>query len=154
MSLKESKAEQLIGIVSVVFGLLLIVLIIPTQINLAKNTPWYNQPRFFPYVISGIFILMGVLLYLSGVKKKGRTDQDTYSVELQGGKMVLITLGLVFLYVLSLSFLPYIPCTVVGLGILMWLFGQRDLKKLIPVSVLLPVLIYFSFTYLLKLKLP
>lgn len=154
MSMQESKAEKVIGIISVVFGLLLGFLIIPTQIAVAKDTAWYNQPSFFPNVIAGLFVLLGMLLFLSGVKKKDKKEQETYSLSLQGGKMVLITLGLVGLYVLALSFLPYIPCTIVGLGVLMWLFGQRDLKKLIPVAVLLPIIIYFSFTYLLKLRLP
>lgn len=157
MTLKESKAEQILGIVSAAFGLLLAFLIIPTQINVVGKAQWYNQPRFFPYVISGIFVLMGVLLFLSGIKKGKKVadqDQETYEFSLRGTKMVLITLGLIILYVACLSFLPYIPCTIVALAVLMWFFGQRDLKKVIPVAIVLPLIIYYSFTYLLKLRLP
>lgn len=156
MTLKESRAEQILGIVAAVFGLLLAFLIIPTQINVVGKAQWYNQPRFFPYVISGIFVLMGVLLFLSGIKKKKMADKDqeTYEFSLRGTKMVLITLGLIILYVGCLGFLPYIPCTIVALAVLMWFFGQRDLKKVIPVAIVLPLVIYFSFTYLLKLRLP
>ncbi len=36
----------------------------------------------------------------------------------------------------------------------MWFFGQRDLRKLIPIAVILPVIVYFGFTELLKPRLP
>lgn len=48
----------------------------------------------------------------------------------------------------------YLPCTIVALAALMWFFGQRDLRKLIPIAIILPIVIYFGFTELLKLKLP
>lgn len=157
MTLKESKVERLLGITSTAFGLILAFLIIPSQINIVSKAPWYNQPRFFPYVISGIFILMGVLLFFAGIKH-GKTvsdeAQETYAFSAKGTKMVLITLGFITVYVASLSFFPYIPCTIVALGILMWFFGQRNLKTVIPVAIILPILIYLSFTYLLKLRLP
>ncbi|MEG1578314.1 MAG: tripartite tricarboxylate transporter TctB family protein [Oscillospiraceae bacterium] len=154
MVIQESKAEKLLGIISVVFGLLLAFAIIPWQIDIVETAAWYNQPRFFPYVISGMFAVLGALLFMSGIKKKDKPNQETYTLDLTGGKMVLITLGIVGVYVLALAFLPYIPCTIVGLGILMWIFGQRNLKVVIPVSIVLPIIIYLSFTYLLKLRLP
>ncbi len=157
VTLKENKVERMLGITSAVFGLVLAFLIIPAQISVASKTEWYNQPRFFPYVISGIFVLMGILLFISGCRKAklAKPDQEEdYSFSAQGTKMVLITLGIMILYVSCLSFLPYIPCTIVGLAVLMWFFGQRDFKKLIPISIVLPIIIYLSFTYLLKLRLP
>lgn len=157
MTLHENAAEKLLGVLATAFGILLIVLIIPTQINIVGKAPWYNQPRFFPYVVSGIFILMGVLLFLSGVKKSKRPTtegEETYEFSAQGTKMVLLTLGIIIFYVAGLSFLPYIPCTIVALGVLMWFFGQRNLKIGALVAIALPVIIYLSFTYLLKLRLP
>ena len=157
MTLHENVAEKLLGILATAFGILLIVLIIPAQINVVGKAPWYNQPRFFPYVVSGIFILMGVLLFLSGVKKGKRTStagEETYEFSAYGTKMVLITLGIISLYVACISFLPYVPCTIVALGVLMWFFGQRNLKIGALVAIVLPIIIYLSFTYLLKLRLP
>ena len=43
MSIRESKAEQLLGIIFFVLGLVLIILIIPWQIA-AVDTNWYNTP--------------------------------------------------------------------------------------------------------------
>ena len=153
MSIQESKAEKMLGIFFVVLGILLVVAISPWQIA-AVETEWYNAPRFFPYVISGLMILLGVLLSWSGAKKKNMEGQETYSISKNGLMSVVVTLLLICIYVGALHFIPYLPCTIVALGALMWFFGQRDLRKLIPIAVILPVIVYFGFTELLKLRLP
>lgn len=153
MSIRESKAEQILGIFFAALGILLILFIIPTQIAAVK-TDWYNAPRFFPYVISGLMVLLGVLLCVEGFRKKKAEDQETYEFTKNGVFSVIVTLLLIGIYVGALHFLPYLPCTIVALAALMWFFGQRDLKKLIPIAVLLPIVIYFGFTELLKLRLP
>ena len=153
MSIQESKAGKMLGIFFAVLGILLIVAIIPWQIA-SVQTEWYNAPRFFPYVISGLMVLLGVLLFISGVKKKNMEDQETYSSSKNGLMSVVVTLLLICIYVGALHFIPYLPCTIVALGALMWFFGQRDLRKLIPIAVILPVIVYFGFTELLKLRLP
>lgn len=133
MSIQESKAEKMLGIFFVVLGILLVVAIIPWQIA-AVETEWYNAPRFFPYVISGLMILLGVLLSWSGAKKKNMEGQETYSISKNGLMSVVVTLLLICIYVGALHFIPYLPCTIVALGALMWFFGQRDLRKLIPIG--------------------
>lgn len=153
MSIRESKAEKGLGIFFFVLGVLLITLIIPWQIAKVQ-TDWYNSPRFFPYAVSGLMVVLGALLFVSGVRKKKLEDQEIYSFTKKGVLSVVVTLGVIAIYVVLLSFLPYIPCTIAALGAMMWFFGLRDLRKLIPIAVLLPLLIYFGFTELLKLKLP
>lgn len=153
MSIQESKAEKILGIFFCILGVLLILVIIPWQIK-AVDTDWFNTPRFFPYLISGLMVLLGVLLLISGIKKKDMEGQETYSVTKNGLFSVVITLLMICIYVGALHFIPYLPCTIVALAVLMWFFGQRDLRKLIPIAVILPIIIYFGFTELLKLKLP
>lgn len=153
MSIQESKAEKMLGIFFVVLGVLLIAVILPWQIS-KVDTDWYNRPRFFPYVISGLMVLLGGLLFWSGVRKKDMEGQETYSINRDGLLSVIITLLLICVYVGALNFIPYLPCTMVALAALMWFFGQRDFRKLIPIAVILPTLVYFGFTELLKLRLP
>ena len=105
MSIQESKAEKMLGIFFAVLGILLIVAIIPWQIA-SVQTEWYNAPRFFPYVISGLMVLLGVLLFISGVKKKNMEDQETYSISKNGLMSVVVTLLLICIYVGALHFIP------------------------------------------------
>lgn len=161
MKVTEGRAEQIGGIVFVLFSLILALIIIPAQIKPVK-APWYNSPKLFPYVIAGLIFCFGAVLAVTGTRKarKSRREEpeaqesETYSITGQEARLVLITLGVVVIYVLAMGFLPYIPCTMVTLGLLMWIYGQRSWIKLIAVSAAFPLLIYFAFTFLLKLRLP
>ena len=139
-----------------VSGLILAFLIIPTQIK-DVDVEWYNSPRLFPWIISGLFVVLGAALFFSG-RKKARTmpdsEQEVYSLPWEKAKMVLLFLLIIVLYVISMEFLPYIPCTIVALAVMMLVAGQRSWIKLGAVSIILPIVIYYSFTMLLKLRLP
>ena len=63
-------------------------------------------------------------------------------------------LGIFFAVLGILLIVAIIPWQIASVGALMWFFGQRDLRKLIPIAVILPVIVYFGFTELLKLRLP
>lgn len=153
VSINESKAEKILGIFFVVLGVLMIVAIIPWQIA-AVDTDWYNQPRFFPYVVCGLMVILGVLLFLSGVRKQHMEDQEVYSVSRSGFMSVVFTMFLLCIYVGALHFIPYLPCTIVALAVLMWFFGQRKPQIMIPVALILPTIVYLGFTELLLLRLP
>ena len=138
------------------FGLLLAFLIIPTQIKYV-DTDWYNSPRFFPYVVAGLFVVLGVTLFFSGRKKSATMRdeaQEVYAFPWEKIKMLLITLVILAAYVFAMEFLPYIPCTIVALAVMMIVYKQRNWLTIGIVSVAVPLVIYFSFTYLLKLRMP
>ena len=82
------------------------------------------------------------------------SEQEVYSLPWEKAKMVLLFLLIIVLYVISMEFLPYIPCTIVALAVMMLVAGQRSWIKLGAVSIILPIVIYYSFTMLLKLRLP
>lgn len=153
MSLTESKSNKILGIFFTAFSLLLLFAIIPAQI---KHIPGANpSPRFFPQVIAILLFILGVTLLISGIKgKKGKPDDVVFSLNAKEAKLVGITLGVFVLYTAALYFLPYIPATILTMAVLMTAYGQKKKWKIIATSILLPLIIYFSFTYLLMLKLP
>jgi hypothetical protein len=152
MSVDESKIERILGVVFFLLGLLLLFVIIPWQIkDVGADFP---TPRSFPNIIAGCMSVLGVFLFLSGYRKIGKPDLKLYTLSRKEARLVSITLGLLILYVLSLGFLPYIPSTVVVLGLLVWFYGQKSWIKLVATAVCVPVAIYFSFSYLLQLRLP
>jgi len=154
MSLKESKAEQIIGIVFAVLGVLFAAVIIPWQIKAVKCDMLFNSPRFFPEAIAVLFIVLGACMFVFGRKKKDAADQETYSLGKKEAKLVLLTLGVMVVYTVLLYFLPYVPVTIVTLGFLIWAYGQKSWKKIVIAAVVLPILIYVSFHYGLSLRMP
>jgi putative tricarboxylic transport membrane protein len=133
-------------------GILLFFIIIPWQVvDVGVELP---TPRTFPRFIAAGITVLGIALFVNGRKKVGQTGLKVYSLSKVEARLVGITMGLLIIYVISLHFLPYIPITIVVLGLLMWFYGQRKWIKIISVSIALPLLIYYSFTYLLQLRLP
>lgn len=153
MSLTERKANQILGIFFTVFALLLLFVIIPAQIKHIPNAS--PSPRFFPQIIAILLLVLGVFLLVSGLRRSTKAaDEVVFSLSLKEAKLVGLTLGVFVLYTVALYFIPYIPATIAAMGILVTAYGQKSKRKIIISSVLLPLIIYFSFTNLLMLRLP
>ena len=154
MVLHQGKAEKILGVFFTLLGIVLLAVIIPSQIAYVEGG--YPQPRFFPNIIAGLMTVLGIALFVSGVRKDKQPspDDETYSLGKKEAQLVLLTLGIIIVYVVCLYFIPYIPTTMILLAVLITLYGQRNKLKIILPSVLLPILIYIGFTYGLKLKLP
>ena len=154
MSLKEGKAEIFLGIFFAVVGILCIALIIPAQIKYIDGA--YPQPRFFPNLIMALQTVLGIALIVGGIRKKkvDSDDQEVYTFTWTETRLVLITLGILAVYVLAMKWLPYFPCTVVVTGALVAIYGQKSKLKILLTAVILPAIIYFGLTYGLMIKLP
>ena len=152
MYLKESKAWFISGIAFFILGVLLWAVIIPWQI--AEVADADVTPRFFPRIIAAVMAVLGAFLAYHGHRRRNEENQKVLGVSIQGLKYIAVTFGILIIYVISLYWLPYIVSTAIAMVALMFFYGQRNWIKLIGVGVGLPVIIYFSFTYLLMLKLP
>ncbi len=152
MTLSESKSERILGGTFLVVGIVLYFVIIPWQIkDVGAEFP---TPRSFPNLLAGILAVLGAVMLCSGYRKKDRPDEATYSMTRAEIGLVLATLGLMTVYVISLYFVPYIPATIVILALMMLIYGQRDPRKLVITSLIVPVAIFLAFTYVLKFKMP
>ena len=101
----------------------------------------FPTPRSFPNLLAGLLIVLGIALFVAGLKRKNSTDQKVYSITKTEAKPALVTLLLMVLYVISLYFVPYIPATIVVLALMIFIYGQRSLIKLAGASVAVPVII-------------
>lgn len=154
MKVTESKAEQILGAVFAVLGVVLIAVVIPWQI---KDVPYdiiFNSPRFFPSLISALLAILGVVMFIQGWRKRGKEDQEAYVLEKREAILVALTLGVMAAYTALLYILPYIPVTIAAMALLIWAYGQKSWKKLAIAAIVLPVIIYVMFRFGLSLKMP
>ena len=154
MSLKEGKAEIWLGAFFTVVGIIFLAVIIPTQIKYVEGG--YPQPRFFPDLISALTVVLGISLFIQGIRKhKADSDnQEVYTFRWNEMRLVLLTLGVIILYVISMYFIPYLPATIVATGVLVALYGQKKIWKIILTALLVPGIIYVGMTYGLMIRLP
>ncbi len=154
MSLKEGKAEIILGAFFAILGILFLALIIPAQIKYVEGA--YPQPRFFPSLICALMSVLGISLLIGGIRKKkeDKEDQEVYTLKWKEAKLVLITLGILIVYVLAMEVVPYLPATIIVTGTLVALYGQKNIWKIVLTALILPTIIYFGMTYGLMIKLP
>ena len=154
MSLKEGKAEIILGAFFTIIGILTLVWIIPTQIKYVDGA--YPQPRFFPDLVAALTVVLGAALCIGGIRKHkaNQENQEAYTFKWHEVRLVLITLGVLVLYIASMYFIPYLPATIVATGVLVALYGQKKIWKILLTAILVPVIIYFGLTYGLKIRLP
>ena len=154
MSLKEGKAEIILGAFFTIIGILTLVWIIPTQIKAVEDS--FPSPRFFPDLVAALTVVLGAALCIGGVHKfhADDADQEVYTFKWHELRLVLITLGVLALYIASMYFIPYLPATIVATGVLVALYGQKKIWKILLTAILVPVLIYVGMTYGLKIRLP
>ena len=157
MYLKESKAWIIAGLFFFILGVAMVFAIIPAQIGEVKDA--LVTPRFFPRIICSLMAILGADLAFLGYRKGKKAvaagiKEREIGVSVAGAKYILVTFGVLALYVISFNFCPFIISTPILMFVLMWFYGQRSKVKLLGVAVLLPVLTYLAFTYLLQLRLP
>lgn len=153
VTLSESTADLVLGAFFLAFSLVLLFVLIPTQIADAGST--FPTPRSFPRFCAYSMMALSLCLLFQSRRKRGKTKQDeavTFSG--RGVLMALAALAVLVISVVLLRVLPYIPVTSALLIVLMLMLGQRNKFVLAGVGVILPIVVYFFFTHMLKLVLP
>ena len=160
-TVKKLKADFFIGTGFLLFGLLNTLVVIPKTIRVVKNPLMVNleivqNGRVLPYIYSGLIALCGVALILSQLLKKQtepEAKEPTKLAELrEEGIPSSIYLAIVILFAILVPLIHFIPVAIICTFALTWLYGYKKLYVTIPVSVLLPVAVYFLLTKLLYVR--
>lgn len=152
MRFSEARAEQLTGVILGLFSTLLYFVLIPWQIADVKAAGL--SPRFLPEALAVLMLILSVSLFLNGYGKRNNPGQKYYSFAAKETALVVKSLLVLSAYIVLLEVAGYLLTTIVALGLLMYLYGQRRVKILLPVTIGLPVAIYLFFTKVLQIVLP
>ena len=121
------------------------------------------QPATFPQIMCiGMIVFTAVLLVQSVLKLK-KMDPDDPMMEPAASLDIFKNKGVqtgVFVIVLCAAYaalfevLGYVLASTIIAAIIMWLIGKRDVKQIVLVSVLVPLLMWFVFYKLLTVNIP
>jgi D-alanyl-lipoteichoic acid acyltransferase DltB (MBOAT superfamily) len=148
----ESRAEQAGGIILGVFSLVLYFLIIPAEIADARLMG--ISPRFMPEVVGILLFVLAVLLFISGFRKRHLQEQKIYTLSRLEASLIMKSLAVVAVNIVIFELVGYIISTMLTLGLLMYMYGQRKKKVLFSITLALPIVFYLFFTKVLKMVLP
>ena len=121
------------------------------------------QPATFPQIMCIGMMIFTVVLLIQSVIKLQKMDPDDPMIQPAASINVLKNKGVqagVFVIVLCIAYaalfevLGYVLISTIVAAIIMVLIGKRDVKQIILVSVLVPLLMWFVFYKLLTVNIP
>jgi len=121
------------------------------------------QPATFPQIMCIGMMVFTVILLIQSVFKLMKANPDDPMMEAAASINILKNKGVqagVLVIVLCLAYaalfevLGYVLASTIIAAIIMWLIGKRDVKQIVLVSVLVPLLMWFVFYKLLTVNIP
>jgi len=121
------------------------------------------QPATFPQIMCiGMMVFTVILLVQSVLKLKNMNEDDPLAAPaasinifknkgVQAGAFVIV---LCIAYAALFEVLGYVLVSAIVAAIIMWLIGKRDVKQILLVSVLVPLLMWLVFYKLLTVNIP
>lgn len=121
------------------------------------------QPATFPKIMCIGMMIFTVILLVQSVLKLMNPKEDDPFMESAASINIFKNKGVqaaAFVIVLCLSYaalfevLGYVLASIIIAAIIMWLIGKRDVKQIVLVSVLVPLLMWLVFYKLLTVNIP
>ena len=121
------------------------------------------QPATFPQIMCIGMIVFTVVLLIQSIAKLQKAAADDPMMEASASLNLLKNKGVqaaAFVIVLCIAYaalfevLGYVMISAIVAAIIMWLIGKRDVKQIVLVSVLVPLLMWLVFYKLLTVNIP
>lgn len=152
MNKERMKKDHILGIVSLVFGLVLAFMTSRIPRSDMAGDP---GSRIFPYIACILFIISGVGLLFYKDKKAAEGSEPFFNAEQI--KRVIIMFCIMILYYILFDIVGFVPLSIVALFILSTLFaaGQNiQWWKRLLFSVAVTVILFVLFKKVLSVPLP
>lgn len=146
-----NKINTVIGIISIVFGFLIIYF--------SRNMSMFDEygvpgERFWPFGLALLFIFLGFLQFISVAIDKCKHVIRTVDLSSTAVKRAYLLSALIILYAVGLHYLGFIISSLITIPIIMWVMNEKRAKTLALATVLIIVCIYISFDIVFNSPLP
>jgi putative tricarboxylic transport membrane protein len=150
-----------IGLLMLALSFLLLIWLIPEGIpQPSRLREGQLSPRFWPLIATSILVMSGLVLTSMAWFEKGQgmaSDAEEGDEPLPVGKAIAgLVVGFVLLagYYWTMTRVGMVVASALGILLLGYAYGERRLKILIPVALLLPVALYLFFVYVAGIPIP
>ena len=121
------------------------------------------QPATFPQIMCIGMMVFTVILLIQSILKRKKADPEDPMMEAaasvnivknKGVQAAVFVIALCCAYAALFEVLGYVLASTLIAAVIMWLIGKRDVKQIVLVSVLVPLLMWFVFYKLLTVNIP
>lgn len=157
-TLEEPEVFTTMGKIDIVCGLIagaLAILFFIGTLSFPKSSIGIN-PRVYPFVVIFSTFALSATLVAQGFLKQKRTKNPPAKTLPRGTtalKLIALAAGML-IYVFALEPLGYIVVTPLLMALTMLLFGERKPLKIVAVSALVSIALYWVFRTVFRVPLP
>lgn len=168
--IKRSTADIASGIVITILSIALLAYGIPNGISMGQAgiSKGANNPRTLPYAVSTVFLVMGVLVLITGIRKKISEKHSVKAEAAQTGEneskqvkdeisfmviaFVVAVIGIAF--ALLFRTVGYIPLNLIAMILMYYLFGGTKWYEAVILAVVFTGIMVGFFKYYLLINIP
>lgn len=110
-------------------------------------------PSFFPKLVLILLAILSISLLIKGIVSL-KTDKTKIKFNARKVIRVIIYIILLIIYINLFFITGFIISTIFFLIIGQYLFGTRNWFKIIGISIITPIILYYFFTVLFNIPLP
>ncbi|MBP1924742.1 divalent metal cation (Fe/Co/Zn/Cd) transporter [Sedimentibacter acidaminivorans] len=114
---------------------------------------WKMSPYLFPALISIFLFFLSILLFSDGLRQIKEGISVENDVKVSWKKLISAVIACM-VYIIIMPIITFIPSTILFIGYMLYLLGERRKLFIIFLSILVSVIIYFLFSVLLNVMLP
>lgn len=146
-----NKINTVIGIISIVFGFLIIYF--------SRNMSMFDEygvpgERFWPFGLALLFIFLGLLQFISVAIDKYKHVMQTVDLSSTAVKRAYLLSILIVLYAVGLHYFGFVISSLITIPIIMWVMNEKRAKTLALATVLIIGSIYVTFDIVFNSPLP
>ena len=149
-SLKQQFWEGLV-IVALGAGILLLA---PSQIKGFTDPDIKVHPSFISNLAGVGFLITGTLISVTSFFKKNQKKEKGETVKIEDIKKIGITVIILFAYSFLFSIIGFLTTSMLFIGILSFILGQRKITKLLTLMIVVPVSVWILFELIFVIPLP
>ncbi len=143
-------------LVAALMGISAIVMLVLTQTTLSDASPAGDPgSRLFPMVSCIAILVFSIILVIQSIVKPKMKEvvDDEMKLEIRKGyKRMGMVFGTLVLFIIAWNFVPFLPAAIAFVFLMCMILKQKLLYSTIY-SILVPSVLYFSFTMLLNVRL-
>ncbi|MDR1730894.1 MAG: tripartite tricarboxylate transporter TctB family protein [Synergistaceae bacterium] len=111
--------------------------------------------KYFPTMVLSLFLILSLCELGIGVRKTLRVRRglaDDVNPELKARPFTVF--GLMCVYIFCIQHVGFFVASAIYLPVAMLLYGQRDFKKIVPVTIVVLAFLYWMFVVQMQLHMP
>ncbi len=139
------------GIIVTMIGVVIVVLI-PSQIEEMPGMATQMSPSFFPTVAAVFLIILGIAMIYQSFLQSGA--QKSVDITRNAVLRVILAAALLVAYTYLFQHIGFVVTSALFFVIFAYIFGSRSYLKIVISMILIPVAVWLFFEMLFKIPLP